>query len=192
VLTISLHQAGILFYPGTGFPEEIGTGIGQGYSINVPFLPHTDDELYLRAFRQVVPPLVRQFAPDVLVTQLGVDTHYRDPLASLELTTHGYVALIEELKTLVGEIGRWLALGGGGYAVDVVPRAWTLAYGLMSGQTFPDELPPAYSERYGPGRLHDAHGPGPAEARVTEQAREYVEKSIALLQNKTRDVWQWE
>jgi acetoin utilization protein AcuC len=192
VLTISLHQAGILFYPGTGFPEEIGTGAGRGYSINVPFLPHTDDELYLRAFRRVVPPLVRQFAPDVLVTQLGVDTHYRDPLASLELTTHGYVALIEELKTLADEIGCWLALGGGGYAVDVVPRAWTLAYGLMSGQTFPDELPPAYSERYGPGRLHDAERPEPAEAWEIEQAREYVEKSIAVLQNKTRDVWQWE
>jgi len=192
VLTVSLHQAGILFYPGTGFPEEIGTGAGRGYSINVPFLPHTGDELYLRAFRRVVPPLVRQFAPDVLVTQLGVDTHYRDPLASLELTTHGYVALIEELKALADEIGCWLALGGGGYAVDVVPRAWTLAYGLMSGQTFPDELPPAYSERYGPGRLHDVQGPRLAGARLIEQAREYVEKSIAILQNKTRDVWRWE
>ncbi len=192
VLTISLHQAGIRFYPGTGFPEEIGTGAGYGYSINVPFLPYTDDELYLWAFRQVVPPLVRQFAPDVLVTQVGVDTHYRDPLAMLMLTTQGYVALIEELKTLADTIGRWLAFGGGGYAVDVVPRAWTLAYGLMSGQTFPDELPPAYSERYGPGRLHDTAGPEPAEAWVIEQTREYVEKSIAALKGQTQDVWRWE
>jgi acetoin utilization protein AcuC len=115
VLTISLHQAGIMFYPSTGFPEELGEGPGYGYSINVPFLPYTSEDLYLWAFRQVVPPLVRQFAPDVLVTQLGVDTHYRDLLGSLLLTTQGYVALIEELKTLAEGAGRWLAFGGGGY-----------------------------------------------------------------------------
>ena len=86
VLTISLHQAGIMFYPGTGFPDELGTGVGVGYSINVPFLIYTSEELYLWAFRQVVPQIVRQFAPDVLVTQLGVDTHYRDPLANQRLT----------------------------------------------------------------------------------------------------------
>ena len=192
VLTISLHQAGILFYPGTGFPEEIGTGAGYGYSINLPFLIYTSEELYLWAFHQVVLPLVRQFAPDVLVTQLGVDTHYRDSLGSLMLTTHGYVALVEELKTLADTIGRWLAFGGGGYAVDVVPRAWTLAHGLMSGQTFPDELPPAYSERYGPGRLHDTEGPEPMEEWVIQETREYVEKNIATLKAQTRDVWRWE
>ena len=192
VLTISLHQAGILFYPGTGFPEEIGTGAGYGYSINVPFLIYTSEELYLWAFRQIVPPLVRQFAPDVLVTQLGVDTHYRDALGSLMLTTRGYVALIEELETLAQGSGRWLAFGGGGYAADVVPRAWTLAYGVMSGQTFPDDLPPAYSERYGPGWLHDTAGPEPAEPWVIEQTREYVEKGIAALKAQTQDVWRWE
>lgn len=192
VLTISLHQAGILFYPGTGFPDEIGTGVGYGYSINVPFLIYTSEELYLWAFRQVVPSLVRQFAPNVLVTQLGVDTHYRDPLPMLMLTTQGYVTLIEELKALADGIGRWLAFGGGGYAVDVVPRAWTLAYGVMSEQTFPDELPPAYSERYGGGRLHDAEGPEPAGAWVIETTREYVEKSIATLKAQTQGVWRWE
>jgi acetoin utilization protein AcuC len=63
VLTISLHQAGLMFYPGTGFPEELGIGAGHGYSINLPFMIYTSEELYLWAFRQVVPPLVRQFAP---------------------------------------------------------------------------------------------------------------------------------
>lgn len=192
VLTISLHQAGILFYPGTGFPEEIGDGAGYGYSINLPFMIYTSEELYLSAFRQVVPPLIRQFAPDVLVTQLGADTHYRDPLARLMLTTRGYVVLIEELKALADSIGRWLAFGGGGYALDVVPRAWTLAYGVMSGQTFPDELPLAYSERYGPGRLHDTKDPGPAGAWAVVTTREYVEKGIAALKAQTQDVWRWD
>ena len=140
----------------------------------------------------MVPPLVRQFAPDVLVAQLGVDTHYRDPLTRLMLTTRGYGAVVEELKALAESAGRWLAFGGGGYAVDVVPRAWTLAYGVMSGQSFPDELPRAYSERYGPGRLHDTKGPEPPEDWVMEETRKYVEKGIAFLKVHTRDLWEWE
>jgi acetoin utilization protein AcuC len=191
-LTISLHQAGILFYPGTGFPEELGTGAGYGYSINVPFLIYTSEELYLWAFREVVPRLVRQFAPDVLVTQLGVDTHYRDPLARLLLTTRGYVTLVEEFRALADDTGRWLAFGGGGYAVDVVPRAWTLAYGVMSDQTFPEELPLAYAERYGPGRLHDAEAPEPVERWVIQDTRNYVEKNIATLKARTQSVWRWD
>lgn len=192
VLTISLHQAGIMFYPGTGFPEELGTGAGYGYSINVPFLPYTGEELYLWAFRRVVVPLVRQFAPDVLVTQLGVDTHHRDLLGSLLLTTRGYVTLVEELGSLAEDIGRWLAFGGGGYAIDVVPRAWTLAYGVMSGQSFPDELPPAYGERYGSERLRDSGAPEPQEDWVVSKTRDYVEKGIAVLQARTQDVWRWD
>ncbi|UCG24610.1 MAG: acetoin utilization protein AcuC [Chloroflexota bacterium] len=89
VLTISLHQDGHTLFPGTGFVGESGAGDGQGYSVNLPLPPYTDDETYLWAFGQVVPPLVERFSPDVVVTQLGVDTHYRDPLASLALTSLG-------------------------------------------------------------------------------------------------------
>ena len=135
---------------------------------------------------------MRQFAPDVLVTQLGVDTHYHDRLGALLLTTRGYVALVEELKVLADEIGRWLAFGGGGYAIDVVPRAWTLAYGVMSGQSFPDGLPPAYAGRYGPGRLHDVEGPGPVAESVAGETRAYVERNVAVLKAHTKGVWRWE
>jgi acetoin utilization protein AcuC len=180
VLTVSLHQSGRTLFPGSGFPNEIGSGAGHGYSINLPLAPYTGDEVYLWTFRQVVPPLVRRFAPDLLVTQLGIDTHYRDPLSHLMLTSHGYTTLIQELKSLAAGTQGWLALGGGGYAIDIVPRAWTLAYGLMSGQRFPDELPPSYSARYGPGRLHDTQGPL-LEEWVVEQTRAYAESAIAAL-----------
>jgi hypothetical protein len=73
-----------------------------------------------------------------------------------------------------------------------VPRAWTLAYGVMSGQTFPDGLPPAYSERYGPGRLHDTAGPEPLEDWVVDETRGYVEKNLDTLRARTQDVWRWE
>ncbi|MEA3397155.1 MAG: hypothetical protein U9R05_06800 [Chloroflexota bacterium] len=63
---------------------------------------------------------------------------------------------------------------------------------MMAGQTFPDELPPAYSERHGPGRLHDTAGPEPAEEWVVEKTREYVEKNLDTLRARTRNVWRWE
>jgi acetoin utilization protein AcuC len=177
VLTVSLHETGLYLFPGTGFVEEVGRGAGCGYAVNLPFGPYTDDEVYLWAFEEFVPPLVRRFRPDVVVSQLGVDTHYRDPLTHLCLTTSGYVAAVTTIKELAP---RWLALGGGGYDVDVVARAWTLAYGVMSGQEFPDNLPPAYAEKYGQGSLRDHEKPR-ISSELREQARRYAEASVAAL-----------
>ena len=150
VLTISLHQDGRTLFPGTGFVNETGIGRGAGFSVNVP--PYTDDRRYLEAFDQLVPPLVERFDPDVLVTQLGVDTHAHDPLANLLLSTRGQEHLF---RRLAGLDLPWLALGGGGYELEVVPRAWALAWAVMSGQTLPEQLPEAYRERYGGRLLHD-------------------------------------
>ncbi|HSY15137.1 MAG TPA: hypothetical protein VK816_04050, partial [Jatrophihabitantaceae bacterium] len=86
------------------------------------------DEGWLRAFGAVVPSAVRAFAPDVLVTQCGCDTHHEDPLANLELSVDGQRAAIGALHQLAHEVagGRWVALGGGGYGVlRCVPRTWT-------------------------------------------------------------------
>lgn len=177
VLTISLHESGRYLFPGTGFVEEIGEGEGRGFAINLPLAPYTDDEVYTWAFEQIVPPLIERFQPDIVVSQLGIDTHYRDPLTHLSLTTAGYVAVVGRIKELAP---RWVALGGGGYDVTVVPRAWTLAYGVMSERDVPDELPPRYAERYGTGRLRDHDGPRiPPE--VQEQARAYAEAQVRQL-----------
>lgn len=138
VLTISIHQNGHTLFPGTGFPEEMGQGPGHGFAVNVPLAPGTDDDLYLRVFKETVPPLVRAFDPDVLVTQLGVDTFTTDPLASLNLTTEGFGKLIREIKSW-GLC--WVALGGGGYNIMNVARAWTLAWAIMKGVELPDALP---------------------------------------------------
>jgi acetoin utilization protein AcuC len=177
VLTISLHQDGRTLFPGTGFVDETGSGVGEGYSVNVPLPPYTDDETYLRAFNEIVPPLVERFAADIGVTQLGVDTHLKDPLARLALSTHGQEALFQALGNLSP---RWLALGGGGYDMDVVPRAWTLAFGVMVGQTYPDTLPAQYRERYGGERLHDRE-----HIRVkSDQVEEIVDNVITAVKDQ--------
>ena len=156
VLTISLHQDGRTLFPGTGFVDETGKSKGAGYSVNVPLPPLTYDEVYLRAFKELVPPLVKRFEPDVVVTQLGADTHYTDPLASLALTTDGQQSVYKLLSELAP---KWLALGGGGYAIDVVPRSWALAFGEMSGQELPKSLPKSYRTTYGGKYLRDQQGP---------------------------------
>jgi acetoin utilization protein AcuC len=130
--------------------------------------------LYLWAFDRVVPEAVRRFTPDILVTQLGVDTHHRDPLAQLSLTTRGQSAIVERLDRLAP---RWLALGGGGYDLDVVPRSWALAVGVMARIDLPDALPDAYRERYGGDRLRD-----PEASRQSQEGRallrERVERTV--------------
>jgi acetoin utilization protein AcuC len=149
VLTISLHESGRFLFPGTGFLDDVGGPGAEGSAANLPLHPGTTGEVWLDAFDEVVAPLVRAFAPDVLVTQLGCDTHATDPLAHLSLTVDDQAASYARLHRLAHEVceGRWIATGGGGYQlVDVVPRAWTLAFAEMSGRPLPVETPMGWRE----------------------------------------------
>ena len=175
VLTISMHESGAYLFPGTGFTQEIGVGRGRGYSVNVPLYPYTSDDVYLWAFREVVPPIVEAFRPDVLVTQLGIDSHFRDPITHLGLTVQGFGEAVAALRRLAPT--KWLALGGGGYDLQAVARAWTLAYGVMSEQQFPDEIPKTYSERYDVTTLKDLDGPSMSES-VKKDTRAFAEASV--------------
>jgi acetoin utilization protein AcuC len=158
VLTISLHESGHYLFPGTGFPAEIGKGPGKGTSANLPLSPHTWDEPWLVAFEAVVPPLLRAFKPTVLVTQDGCDSHFLDPLSHLRNSTAIWPPVAARFHELAHEMcgGRWVALGGGGYAIrEVVPRAWTLLFAemvehpeLARSLIDPDQFPPADAERH--------------------------------------------
>ncbi|MDS1271728.1 acetoin utilization protein AcuC [Lipingzhangella sp. LS1_29] len=128
VLTISLHESPLTLFPGTGMPNELGARGAEGYSVNVALPAGTDDSSWLRAFHAVVPPLLQEFQPEILVTQQGCDTHALDPLANLTLSVDGQRTAYEAIHRLAKETaaGRWVLLGGGGYElVRVVPRAWT-------------------------------------------------------------------
>jgi len=141
VLTISLHETGYTLFPGTGFESEIGEGKGEGYSVNLPFPPETEDDVYVWAFEEVVPELIHTFRPDVVVTQLGVDTFYDDPLTNLHLSIFGYERVLKGIKDLAPQ---WVALGGGGYNIFNVARAWTLAWAVMNGVELEEGLPESF------------------------------------------------
>ncbi|WP_432086680.1 acetoin utilization protein AcuC [Streptomyces sp. bgisy095] len=136
VLTVSLHEHPRTLFPQTGWPEETGApGAGEGGAVNVALPAGTGDAGWLRAFHAVVPEVIADFRPQVLVTQHGADTHFEDPLAHLAVSLDAQRAVQEACHELAHEHagGKWLALGGGGYAVvDVVPRSWTHLVGIAA------------------------------------------------------------
>ena len=128
VLTISLHAPPRTLFPGTGVPEDTGGPAAEGMAVNVALPAGTGDAGWLRAFDAVVPPLLRAFRPQVLVTQHGCDSHRLDPLAHLELSIDAQRTAQARLHHLAHETagGHWVLTGGGGYElVHVVPRTWT-------------------------------------------------------------------
>ncbi|WP_232679647.1 acetoin utilization protein AcuC [Nocardioides sp. R-C-SC26] len=144
VLTISLHESGQFLFPGTGDTGDVGGPEALGSAVNVPLPPGTGDAAWLRAFHAVVPPLVRAFEPEVLVTQHGCDSHAEDPLAHLMLSVDGqreaYLAQHDLAHEAAG--GRWVATGGGGYAlVHVAPRAWTHLLAAVAGRPLAPDTP---------------------------------------------------
>ena len=131
VMTVSMHQDGRTLFPETGFVDEIGVGDGKGYAVNLPMPPGTYDDIYFKAFGEVVVPLIRAYGPDVLVLEAGADTLAGDPLAGLSLTNNVFVDIINNLLAFDKPI---LATGGGGYNVDNSMRAWALVWTALCGE----------------------------------------------------------
>ena len=181
VLTVSVHEHPRMLFPGTGLPAETGSGAGAGYAVNVALPAGTGDAGWLRAFDAIVPPLLRAFRPQVLVSQHGCDGHRLDPLAHFDLSVDAMKATYAAVHQLAHETagGRWVLLGGGGYAlVQVVPRAWTHLLAEAAGQPVDRraQTPPAWREyaqaRTGAaGRLRTPAGPIPRPLRHSSHAR---------------------
>ena len=148
VLKVSLHEDGHYLFPGTGAVDDIGKGSGEGYTINVPLPPYTGDVSYLHAFRKIVMPLAESFKPEVLFTQLGVDAHYADPLAHLNLSTRAYEQVGEALDQISSRFckSRWVAVTGGGYDIMTCARLWTLMFSKMMGRDLDNTIPMDWME----------------------------------------------
>lgn len=172
VLTVSLHEHPRTLFPGTGFPTETGEGAGEGSAVNLPLPAGTGDAGWLRAFHAVVPELLADFRPQVLVSQHGADTHFEDPLAHLAVSLDAQRAVqvaCHELAHEYADGGRWVALGGGGYAVaDVVPRSWTHLVAIAGHAEIDPEsvIPPSWRDEVyartrgvGPARMTDGRWP---------------------------------
>ncbi|MET8982681.1 acetoin utilization protein AcuC [Streptomyces sp. NPDC004539] len=172
VLTISLHEHPRTLFPQTGWAEETGAvGVAEGSAVNVALPAGTGDAGWVRAFHSVVPELVAEFRPEVVVSQHGADTHFEDPLAHLAVSLDAQRAVQVACHELAHEYagGKWIALGGGGYSVvDVVPRSWAHLVGIASGKEVSPEtvIPEGWREQVfartrqlAPARMTDGRWP---------------------------------
>jgi len=141
VLDIDFHQDGRTLFPGTGFPHEAGRGDGAGLKANLPLPPGAGDEALLPMFHRVVPPLLREFRPDIIVLQHGVDGHYGDEIAQLQYSPAAYVDVDRTVLALARELtqGRLLVTGGGGYRAESVSRVLGRVGMLMAGLPDPGD-----------------------------------------------------
>ncbi len=130
VMTLSLHENGETLFPGTGSEDEIGEGLGKGYSVNVPLPVGTYDQAYEGIVNDAVFPIIKQFSPDVIILELGMDALAGDPLGHLQLTNNVHANITEELVKMNIPI---LATGGGGYHVENTVRGWALCWSVLCG-----------------------------------------------------------
>ena len=190
VLTISLHEHPAALWPGTGLPSETGGPGARGSAVNVALPTGTRDAGWLRAFHAVVPPLLREFRPTILVSQHGCDTHWLDPLAGLRLSIDAQRAAHAAIHALAHEVagGRWLLTGGGGYdLLQVAPRTW--AHLLAEAAGYPIDpaarIPAAWREyafrctgRPAPEVMTDGNDPGYARFELGYDPADHVDRAI--------------
>ena len=137
VLYVSLHQ--FPFYPGTGAADEIGSGAGQGFTVNLPLEVGAVDDDYRVAFSEVVVPVLRQYDPDLLLVSAGFDAHERDPLAGMRLTSAAFGAMTMELRKVAEECceGRMVLMTEGGYDLRALTESLEAVIDALAAPSSP-------------------------------------------------------
>jgi len=136
VLFVSTHQWPL--YPGTGRRTETGEGLGIGTTLNIPLPPYTTGDVYLKAFDEVIAPVVDRFRPTWLLISAGFDAHRDDPITELGLTAGDFAALTARAMSLV-PCGRVVAMLEGGYDLDALTASTTAVLGVMAGAEITSE-----------------------------------------------------
>jgi acetoin utilization deacetylase AcuC-like enzyme len=133
VLYVSTHQ--YPFYPGTGAADETGHGPGRGFTVNVPLEAGAVDGDYQLVFAEVVIPVLRQFAPDLLIVSAGFDAHERDPLGGMRLTTGAFAAMTSELRGVAEQCcrGRMAVVTEGGYDLEALAASTDAVIEALNG-----------------------------------------------------------
>ncbi|MFQ5762326.1 MAG: acetoin utilization protein AcuC, partial [Candidatus Bathyarchaeia archaeon] len=150
VLDIDFHESGAYLFPGTGRVDEIGSGEGSGFKVNIPLPPLTSDEAFMKAFDMLVPRLLRAYEPEVVLLQSGIDAHYADRVAHLALTKRSYAHVARSVKQLTEELceGRVIVTGGGGYNTLNVARCWALELAEFADARVSNLIPQEWSDLY--------------------------------------------
>ena len=139
VLYLSTHRSP--FYPGTGAVREVGQGEGRGFTVNVPLPARSGEEEYAAAFAGVLLPVLREYAPELLIVSAGYDSHAADPLGGMALETKSFKDLASAVAALTRELDIFppaLVLEGG-YNLDALAES---VAATIEGTL--DDTPPAW------------------------------------------------
>ncbi|XP_070381498.1 histone deacetylase 3 isoform X1 [Dermacentor albipictus] len=143
VMTVSFHKYGNYFFPGTGDMYELGAESGRYYSVNVPLKEGIDDASYFQVFKPVIQGVMEFFQPSCIVLQCGADSLAGDRLGCFNLSIRGHGECVKFIRELGLPL---LVLGGGGYTVRNVARAWTYETSLLLDEPVSAEIP--YNEYF--------------------------------------------
>ncbi|MCQ2816974.1 MAG: histone deacetylase [archaeon] len=137
VMTCSFHKYGD-YFPGSGSINDIGYGPGKYYAVNFPCYEGMDDISFEYIFKKTINNIVEKFKPQAIVLQGGTDSLSGDRLGCFNLSIKGHSIGVRHVKTLGIP---FMMLGGGGYTLRNVPRAWTYESGLAVGIELEDKMP---------------------------------------------------
>ena len=131
VLFISSHQ--FPYYPGTGAANEIGTGAGEGFTVNLPLAAGATDGDYEHVYASVAWPILRSFKPDLILLSAGFDAYMDDPLGGMRLTAPCFGRLTASLAAIADECcdGRLVAVTEGGYDLKGLADCLRAAIGAL-------------------------------------------------------------
>src|SRR3954471_23725962 len=122
VVFVSIHEWPL--YPGTGPASDVGSGAGEGATVNLPVPGGSGDDVFLSLVRDVVVPLARAVQPGLLLVSAGYDAHADDPLAGCRVSDEGYAAMAGLMRSLADELGVPLGIVlEGGYALGALARS---------------------------------------------------------------------
>ena len=140
VLYVSTHQ--YPFYPGTGAVTDIGTGPGQGYTVNIPLPAGSGDANYATVFEQIIWRAAERFEPQLILVSVGFDAYWEDPLAGMRLTLNGYSHLAREVIRMAQRYcgGKVVFMLEGGYNLDALRYGVSNVARLLLGDPPTDPL----------------------------------------------------
>jgi acetoin utilization deacetylase AcuC-like enzyme len=138
VLFASIHQSPL--YPGTGALKDVGSGDGEGYSINLPVPPGSDEDQWLALVEHVVVPAARAFEPELVLVSAGFDAHRRDPLAGCMLETSSFAELARHVSALAGSVNAPIGVVlEGGYDLQALSTSVVATLETFSADGSPGE-----------------------------------------------------
>lgn len=128
VCFISIHGDPRFLYPGTGSAEERGIGEGEGTVRNIPVLPGAGDDVYHRAYEEIILPLIDDYNPEFMLLSAGFDAHRRDPLAPIDLTTECFGWMTDRVKEAAARNceGKLVSVLEGGYDLGSLAESCAL------------------------------------------------------------------